>query len=66
MINYENHCVYCPKELGCLGNACPNRNVPVKVCDKCKNEVGTLYDYDGEQLCKDCVPDKETAVEIEI
>ena len=28
MIKYEDECVGCPPERGCLGSVCPNRNVP--------------------------------------
>ena len=36
---YEDECVGCPKELGCMGNACPNRNVPHYDCDECGEEL---------------------------
>lgn len=61
MIKYENECVGCPKEMGCMGDACPNRNVPHYYCDECGEEIveGLSYrDYyttDGsDHLCKDC------------
>ena len=43
MIKYEDNCVGCPPEMGCLGSACSNRNVPVFVCDDCGCEDETLY-----------------------
>lgn len=55
MVKYEDECVGCPKELGCLGSACPNRNVPHFYCDECKNDVETLYYYDGKELCLECI-----------
>ena len=55
MIKYENECVGCPPELGCLGESCPNRNVKRLYCDDCKEEVETLYVYDGQELCQDCL-----------
>ena len=55
MVKYENECVGCPTELGCLGSACPNRNVPHLYCDECKDEVETLYHYDGKELCLECI-----------
>ena len=56
MIIYRNECVGCPPERGCLGDACPNRNVPVCVCDECGDEVSELYyGADGGQYCKHCV-----------
>lgn len=54
MVKYENECVGCPKELGCLGNTCPNRNVPHHYCDKCGDETD-LYEFDDRELCGSCV-----------
>ena len=58
-IKYEDECVGCPPEMGCLGSACPNRNVPHYYCDgeDCGEEflANELYDYDGEMLCVDCL-----------
>ena len=39
MIRYEDECVGCPPEMGCLGSICPNRNVPHYFCDYCGEEV---------------------------
>lgn len=57
MVRFENQCVDCPPERGCLGSACPNRNVPICECDNCRDEMDAddLYDYDGEMLCGPCV-----------
>ena len=57
MIRYEDECVGCPPEMGCLGSGCPNRNVPHYYCDKCGEEYSPeeLYDYDGEIMCKECL-----------
>ena len=55
MVKYVNECVGCPPEIGCLGNACPNRNVPRYYCDECDAETGEIYDVDGEELCEDCL-----------
>ena len=55
MVEYENECVGCPPEIGCLGDACPNRNVPHYYCDECNSEMGEVYDVDGEELCEDCL-----------
>ncbi len=55
MIRYEDQCVGCPTEMGCLGSACPYMGVPVLICDRCRDEVEDLYDYYGEQLCEDCL-----------
>lgn len=55
MIAYENECVGCPKEMGCLGSSCPNRNVEHLYCDSCGDDCEVLYDVDGEQLCEECL-----------
>lgn len=55
MITYEDECVGCPTELGCIGSACPNRNVPHLYCDKCKDDVEKLYKYDGQEICEECL-----------
>ena len=55
MITYEDECVGCPTELGCMGSACPYRNVPHLYCDKCKHDVEKLYKYDGQEICEDCL-----------
>lgn len=59
-IVYEDECVGCPPERGCLGNACPNKNVAHYYCDKCDAEVsaGELYEVDDEDLCEDCLKTK--------
>ena len=54
MIRIENDCVGCPPEMGCLGDGCPYRNVPYYYCDEC-GENETLYHFDGEELCIDCI-----------
>lgn len=55
MIKIENDCVGCPPEMGCLGDSCPRMNVICYYCDKCGEEKETLYHFDGEQLCIDCI-----------
>lgn len=57
----ENECVGCPPERGCLGDACPNRNVAHYYCDKCDAEVDSseeLYEVDGEDLCECCLKER--------
>lgn len=65
MIKYENECVGCPPEMGCLGTSCSNRNVPHQYCDCCEEEVEVLRNYDGEQLCDSCILEKFEVVDIE-
>ena len=56
MVSYEDNCVGCPPEMGCLGSTCPNRNVPIYICDECEEEVYDLYKFDdGRELCQDCL-----------
>ena len=55
MITYEDECVGCPTEIGCLGSACPNRNVKHLYCDKCNDDVEKLYNYDGQEICEECL-----------
>lgn len=63
MITYTNECVGCPPELRCMGTSCPNRNVKHYICDKCKCEVEELYDYEGEELCLECIEDSLIRIE---
>lgn len=53
MIYYANECVGC--DLPCLFKACPYYRVKHFQCDRCGDEDITLYHYDGEQICKDCL-----------
>lgn len=56
MIKYENECCGCAvPAYPCMGSDCPNRNVPHFYCDECKNDVETLYHYDGKELCLECI-----------
>lgn len=56
MVTYENECVGCPPEMGCMGSACLYRNVPHYYCDKCGCETKTLYEIGNEgQMCVECV-----------
>lgn len=59
MKKIENQCVGCPPNMGCMGNACPHRNVEVIYCDKCGSELWAdeVYLVDGEDLCEDCLKD---------
>ena len=57
MIKYENECICCPPEMGCLGSTCRNRNVKHLYCDRCKVACEELYDVDGEELCEECLKD---------
>lgn len=63
-IEYENECVGCPTEMGCMGDNCPNRHVPHLYCDDCGEEYEELYDYEGEQLCQKCLLERFEKVRI--
>lgn len=55
-VRYEDTCVGCPSNMGCIGNACPNKNVPIYVCDHCYEDIdGDIYEVDGEDLCEGCL-----------
>ena len=62
MIEYENECCDCG--LPCLGNSCPNRNVPHFYCDDCGCEED-LYEFENKQLCIDCIKERLVKVNAE-
>lgn len=66
MIQKEDGCIGCPKEMGCLGDTCPMKNGYVMVCDECGNEVDELYEYDNQQVCFDCLLDIVGAKKVEV
>ena len=55
MVRYEDQCRGCPPEMGCRGNLCQYKNVPIWICDKCGEEEVDLYEYDGQELCEECL-----------
>ena len=55
MVRYEDQCVGCPPEMGCLGKYCRYRNVPIWLCDRCESEDEDLWDFFGEEVCKECL-----------
>lgn len=57
MLRFENDCVGCPEEWGCIGDTCRYRHVPTLYCDKCGEESETLYEFDGKDICIDCLED---------
>lgn len=67
MVKYENECCGCATEsYPCLGSSCKNRNVPRLYCDKCKEEVEELFEWDDdEQWCIDCIKENLTKVKLE-
>lgn len=63
MIRVEDECVECPSELGCLGSACPYKDVVRYYCDECKDEYESIYYFDGQELCIDCIEKRLERVE---
>ena len=63
MTVYEDDCVGCPPEMGCLGNTCPFKNVPHYYCDMCGREYehDDLREYEGGEICESCFCGDETA-----
>lgn len=59
MKELENRCVSCG--LPCLGEQCCMRNVVVYTCDQCGEET-QLYDFDGQELCIDCIEERLTKI----
>lgn len=58
MVRFENQCLGCEdRGMHCLGAACPNRRVEVHFCDRCGDEIGEIYEVDGEELCENCASD---------
>ena len=56
----DNECVNCG--LPCLGSGCPYRNVTRYYCDECGDET-TLFHFDGEELCIECIESRLEKVE---
>ena len=66
MVKYVSECVGCSSIYGtCMKGACPYYSVPVFICDDCGEEVpyGELFEFDGEQLCIDCIKKQLEVVE---
>lgn len=66
MIVYNDECVGCPAEIGCIGDSCPQRTVPHFYCDECGDEVDELRELDGEQLCRECLLVRFPLVEVRL
>lgn len=56
----ESECVSCG--FPCMGEACPYFRVTRFYCDECKDEA-ELYEYEGKELCADCILKKFEKVE---
>ncbi|MBQ7976586.1 MAG: hypothetical protein IJ300_12950 [Clostridia bacterium] len=63
MVRYENDCVGCAVPgYPCRGSDCPLRNVAHYYCDECGAEE-QLFEYDGQELCRDCLLEAVPSVE---
>lgn len=60
MVKTESECVDCG--FPCLYKLCPYYQVTRYYCDACKDET-TLYEFDGRELCIDCIAKELTIVE---
>ena len=60
MKRVESDCVDCG--LPCMHKSCPHYEVTRFYCDECDAEK-TLYHYDGEELCIDCIKKRLEKVE---
>ena len=60
MVRIEDRCCDCAvPAYPCLGKSCPNRNVEVRYCDECGEEIdGDVYDDGEQELCESCLLDK--------
>lgn len=65
MIVYENECVGCPTEIGCLGDNCSNKKVPHFYCDLCNDDVEELYLVDNQEVCQACLHSLFTKITFE-
>ena len=59
MKRIENHCCQCATpSYPCRGDLCELSRVEVYYCDRCPNELDTIYEVDGEELCEECLKDQ--------
>jgi hypothetical protein len=64
MIITRNECCNCATStFPCIGKRCPLQNQKVYICDDCKDEVDELYEFEGEELCIDCIKKRLKVVE---
>ena len=61
MVSVENECVDCG--LPCIHESCTYYKVVRYYCDCCNDEVESLYYFDGQELCLDCIEHRLERVE---
>ena len=55
MKRFEDECLGCKDSgLPCLGSSCKWKKVLRFYCDRCHEEA-TLYHYEDEEICSDCL-----------
>lgn len=57
LIEYENDCVSC--DIYCAN--CGLKHNPHYYCDKCEDECDELYNYEGQELCEECLKEETEA-----
>jgi Zn finger protein HypA/HybF involved in hydrogenase expression len=60
MRRIESDCVSC--DMPCIRHGCPYYEVEHFYCDECGEET-TLYEWDGRELCIDCIRKELDVVE---
>ncbi len=54
----KNECRDCATPgYPCIGDSCPYTHIKIHSCDDCGCEEETLYEYEGKELCQDCLLD---------
>ena len=64
MIITENECCDCG--LPCIYESCIHWSVTRLYCDECQNEADTLYYFDYQELCLDCIEARLERVEYDV
>jgi len=65
MQTYENECCSCESPgYPCLGDSCPRRHVLHLYCDECGKDVEELFDYEGKEVCEECLHDHTRIISI--
>ena len=52
MVQIENKCIECDRQMSCLSNMCDYGNVKKYYCDRCNSYA--IYRIGDEDMCKDC------------